>query len=236
MSNEIKIISFSAPPPDSDQGDNQVPLLLESLPSELLVRILAFLSPKDMKSTVLVSRHISRLTIVAARFRINSILDVIPPEPKSLCVIKSSVLDRIERILNLLKGPKREPLNGLEKLAEANSATHCFGNIFQLVRIYKRLEKIKAMPDEGLNFNVIRKISKDLMNLGDINGAVEIAQATSIAINRSRIFSDISETLTNLDDIYWAIEGLKAISENSIFQARFESIIFEPLQGFIEVM
>lgn len=132
----------------------------------------------------------------------------------NLLQVKSSIDGFKENFANIFKDLTNEDLNHLETLAKNETTPKSFENVFDLGRVYKKIDKAKQLTDKGNKSVALLNISRTLTQSGNIDKAIEIANM--IPNNREKFFAllDISMALIKSGNIDKAIEVANMIPNN----------------------
>ena len=96
-------------------------------------------------------------------------------EKTNLKQIKDSIRESKENVLNVIKLLEDEDIKFLKRRSKNISITILFANVFKLSKIYKKLDKAKAIPDEEKRRPALWRIFNALVYRDDIAKAKEVA-------------------------------------------------------------
>lgn len=206
-------------------------LINEMLPPELFDQILSYLDGKSMQSTTAVSRHWNlsvkqteiflikkfaklldeNLKKEPHRSQIKSLFNIGEFNAINLIEIKSFKVKLKSDLINILKELEEEDLILLEKTSKKRMPI-LFDDLFELARIYKRIDLAKAMSDDFEKEKTLEKISLELMQLRHFDKAITVANMLTFDLIKWGVFNCISAELLELENFDKAIAVANMIS------------------------
>lgn len=175
------------------------------LPVDVLKYLLSFLDKKSLQFSVVVSRRWQKASIGMLKEKkhlqiikfIQVVAHKLQPEhacyreklfksqntvilnSASLTQIKSTFDNWKENIINILKDINKEDLKVLERACMQEINFSFFARVFDLAPIYKKIQTVQ----DTLSYTIhkseeLSTICDELVNLGDIDGALKLAHST----------------------------------------------------------
>ena len=234
---DIEYYNYNQPPQKED-------LIGQMLPFEIFEKVLFYLNNNDLQRASLVNRFWNMAAIDTAKHdkKVSEIKDFanflgknlkkeshgnqrkklfdVGGDTKildstNLKQVKSSINKYIETILNALKDLSKEDLKNLEEVSKNEPKPGFLENVFDLARIYKKIDEAGQIPDDYIRGNALYNISKALTKKGSIYKAIKVAYTIPDDSTRGCVLYDISQALTKKGSIDKAIEVANTIPDDS---------------------
>lgn len=117
---------------------------------------------------------------------------------ENLMQAESCIYGMKEKILNILKDLKEEDLKNLERLSK--DKPKFFENVFDLTRIYKRLDQANQIPDNSKKSFALWCISNELAKIGSLDKARKVANTIPEDSLKNSAFSKILGKDVGIDE------------------------------------
>lgn len=141
----------------------------------------------------------------------------------SLIQIRSSTYKMKENILNILKTLEEKDLKSLKELSK-DKTPKFFENIFDLVRIYQRLDQANQIRDNGTKSSTLWDISEMLEKIGEIEKSIKVV--STIADDDRRKYAVL---LLERGEIDKSIKVANTITDNGM-----KSTILQDISKMLE--
>lgn len=193
---------------------------LQNLPRELILHIFSYLCNMDLSHTVPLNSLFQDITLETAKqnafllikntaksFAENLPDSLVDQKQKllNLCEsreifngvnlldIRASLHGLKESFINILKDLELEDLDKLELSTKNYYMPDFLKNVFELSKIYKRIDAAKCILKKKEKARVLLKISKKLTEIGHIDKAKEVAYTIPKKEHKSLALVDISK-------------------------------------------
>lgn len=224
----------------------------EVLPIELLEKILSFLTYENAQSAIIVNHFWRVVTLDAIKHKELHVIKVftdflrtdLPKEnyetqkvkllnifketnffcSKNLNEIKSSIYRLKEYVINILKDIEEIDLDNLENSSRDILKPESFEKIFNLARIYRKLDIAHKITIEDKRDDALGDIAVELVKI-DLEKAIEAAHAISDEYIKNHVFSDLCMTLAENGDVNGCLRVAHSLPECVTQKHLFKEII-----------